>query len=344
MAHTALSPTQTIAPVIPYQPNRHQFTSSCNVFGLFRRYDIGDIPIHDSDSQLSVEQLSNFGHQTASSKSSPTYWPYPNRSAFLLGDWFWNGGVQKSLSSFDDLMSIITNQEFNTADLQDVRWDYINAELGSENAGEWLDEDAGWQCTPISLSVPYQIRRGEQPAPDVGPKNYVVGDFYHRNLTSVIREKIAGLTKESQFHFEPYELLWNRSDCSRPVRVQGEIYTSPAFIEAHRELQASPREPGCNLPRVVVALMFASDGTLLTAFGSGKLWPGYANFGNDTKYHRCKPTCHLCEHIAYFQSVGIYIIPAMNWTCLTYVNSSRTPSRSLPLYRRPVAKPQVGHL
>ena len=81
------------------------------------------------------------------------------------------------LFSFDDLISIITNREFNTADLQDVRWDHINAELGSGNAGEWLDEDTGWQCTPISLSIPYWTRRGEQPAPDVGPKSYVVGDF-----------------------------------------------------------------------------------------------------------------------------------------------------------------------
>src|SRR5882762_6805614 len=23
-------------------------------------------------------------------------------------------------------------------------------------------------------------------------------------------------------------------------------------------------------------------------------------FGNDSKYHQCKPSCHLCEHVAYF--------------------------------------------
>ena len=27
----------------------------------------------------------------------PTYSPYPNWSSFLLGDWYWNGGIQKSL-------------------------------------------------------------------------------------------------------------------------------------------------------------------------------------------------------------------------------------------------------
>jgi hypothetical protein len=62
-----------------------------------------------------------------------------------------------------------------------------------------------------------------------------------------------------------------------PVRVQGELYTSPAFVDAHQELQDSPAEPGCNLPRVIAALMFWSDATHLTAFGNAKLWPLYMN-------------------------------------------------------------------
>ena len=113
----------------------------------------------------------------------------------------------------------------------------------------------------------------------------MVGDFYHRKLTSIIHEKITGLTENSQFHFAPYELLWKRSQDSPPVHIQGELYTSPAFIDAHRELQESPREPGCQLPWVVVALMFVSDTIQLTTFGTGKLWPGYMYFSNDTKYH-----------------------------------------------------------
>ena len=51
-------------------------------------------------------------------------------------------------------------------------------------------------------------------------------------------------------------------------------------------------------------LMFLSNLTHLTAFGDVKLWPLYLLFGNDSKYLRCKPRSHLCEHVAYFIKVG----------------------------------------
>jgi hypothetical protein len=57
--------------------------------------------------------------------------------------------------------------------------------------------------------------------------------------------------------------------------------------------------------------MFWSDATQLTSFGNAKLWPLYMYFGNESKYCRCKPTNHLCEHVAYFQTV--------RRLCLTYV-------------------------
>ncbi|KAG2737310.1 hypothetical protein P692DRAFT_20883715, partial [Suillus brevipes Sb2] len=74
-------------------------------------------------------------------------------------------------------------------------------------------------------------------------------------------------------------------------------------MDAHRELQESPREVGCDLPRVVVALMFWSDATHLTTFGNARLWPVYMYFGNESKYRRCKPSCNLSNHVAYFQKL-----------------------------------------
>ena len=74
-------------------------------------------------------------------------------------------------------------------------------------------------------------------------------------------------------HFEPYELFWKPNEDLEPVRVYSELYTSDAFLEAHRSLQDSPPEPGCDLPRVVVALMFSSDDTQLAAFSNANLSP-----------------------------------------------------------------------
>ncbi len=84
-------------------------------------------------------------------------------------------------------------------------------------------------------------------------------------LWAVIKEKMANLHDFKNFHLEPYMLQWQRGKIQKPgttpIRVYGELYTSPAFLEAHNEIQKLAGEPGCLLPRVVVGLMFGSDAT-----------------------------------------------------------------------------------
>ncbi|KAH7917181.1 hypothetical protein BV22DRAFT_1052620, partial [Leucogyrophana mollusca] len=159
-------------------------------------------------------------------------------------------------------------------------------------------EGAGWRKTTVTIKVPFH-NRTERP----GVREYPAADFYHRSIVSVIREKLANDHHDELFHYQPYELQWRRGPSQRPVNVHGELYTSQAFIQAHRELQQSPPEPGCDLERVVVALMFWSDSTHLTSFGNAKLWPCYMFFGNESKYRRCKPSCRLCNHVAYFKNL-----------------------------------------
>ena len=281
---------------------QHVFTSAKNAFGLFCRYQSASPPTYEPDDQLIMANLYNSSHESPT-EAPPNFYPYPNRSAFIIGDWFWNGGTNKSQASFNALMDIMSDPEFKQDDIRNVNWDHVNEKLGADDAGEWLDEDAGWTSTPVSISVPFQPRRGMSSPVGACPRIYTVGEFHHRKLVSVIKEKIAGLKSSHQFHFEPYELHWHPAHLSEPVRVQGELYSSPAFINAHQDLQNSQGEPGCDLPRVVAALMYFSDTTHLTAFGNAKLWPLYQFFGNDSKYPRCKPTAHLCEHVAYFLTV-----------------------------------------
>ncbi|KAI0312742.1 hypothetical protein OF83DRAFT_1165868 [Amylostereum chailletii] len=87
------------------------------------------------------------------------------------------------------------------------------------------------------------------------------------------------------------------------TRVYGELYNSPVFIDAHRELQESDPEPGYTLPCCIVASMFASDETTVTGFGDMKIWPWYMVYGNESKYRRSKPMEFCREHVAYFESL-----------------------------------------
>ncbi|KAF8063262.1 hypothetical protein FPV67DRAFT_1563422 [Lyophyllum atratum] len=260
-----------------------------NEFGMFRRYHHRSLPSHDPEAQANITTLSNIQPAMVSAKRLPAYGPYPNENAFKLGDWFWNDGAQKSQESFRRLVEIVGSETFVPAELGLNDWDQE----------EWEDEDAGWHESSVKIRVPFHRHIKLH-----GVRDFIVKAFYRRSLVSVIREKLT-LKKPDlpHFHTEPYELLWQPNAEDDPVRLHGDLYTSPAFLKAHQELQNSPTEPGCNLPRVVVALMFWSDGTHLTDFGNANLTPVYMYFGNESKYRRCKPTCNLAEHVAYLQEL-----------------------------------------
>jgi hypothetical protein len=287
------------------------FTTQRNKFGLFRRYWSNSPPSHDPDGNVTPECLSDVPDSVQPAVSRDTFYPYPNRSSFQLGDWYWNGGAQKSHASFKDLVNIVGDPEFSPSDVRRVRWDDIDSKLASNDG--WTDEeDTGWIRTPVNIEVPFQHRRHVPATSDSVPRDFLVADFHHRSLVSVMREKISNPADMEGFHYEPYDLKWKSQPSSDPISVHGELFTSPAFMDAHQEVQNLPAEPGCDRPRVVLALMFWSDATHLTSFGEAKLWPLYMYFGNESKYRRCKPTQNLGNHVAYFQAVR-YIFCLEYW-------------------------------
>lgn len=290
--------------------------STHNVFGIFRRYHGPELPSHDPERETDLTMLSNIPippNENTTSSNTSDFFPYPNENSFLLGDWYWNHGSQKSQENFKKLLDIVGSASFSPHDVRETNWNRINQQLAVNDwdEGEWVDEDAGWQKSDISIRVPFH-RFLDHP----GVQDYTVKNFYHRSLTSIIREKLKNdAEKNCHFHFEPFESLW-KPDLNSPanspddttVRLYGELYTSPAFLDAHQKLQDMTGEPNCNLPRVVVGLMFWSDATQLTTFGHAKLWPLYMVFGNDSKYQRCKPTSNLYEHVAYFEQVHVLFL------------------------------------
>lgn len=290
---------------------RRILKSPRNAFGLFRQYYATRFPDHDPGENITHNDLIDAPPDPSFTSPAHNYYPYPNQSSFLLGEWYWNDGERKSRSSFQNLLKIVGHPDFRPEDVAGKNWRLIDAQLGGEVGGEgcegvnkdsWEDERdgalGGWTKTPIKIKVPFH-KRTLHP----GQKEFDAGILHHRKLTSVIREKITQPSVHPHLHFEPYELFWQQEDDIEPVRVHGELYTSEAFIEAHRDLHDSPQEPGCVLPRFVLGLMFASDGTQLTSFSTAKLWPVYLMIGNESKDRRSKSSCHAFEHVAYLETV-----------------------------------------
>lgn len=299
--------------IVPPDTVTRSFKTNRNIFGLIKSYNSTHPPTHDPDQQLSLEDLNDHAIDvepppTVTSVQFPTFHPYPNESSFLLGDWYWNHGTQKSQGSFTQLVDIITGVDFKMEDVRHTSWSTVNKRLGEtlfdENAGEWEDMDAGWMKTRVSMNVPFHSRMKDKG----GARPHIIGDLYHRSITAIIKEKLANSSDAELFHYEPYRLSWVPTLDSDEIHIHGELYTSSSFIDTHRELQESSREPGCTLPRMVIALMLWSDATHLTSFGNAKLWPLYLYFGNESKYRRCKPSCHLANHVAYFQTVWMVIL------------------------------------
>ncbi|KAF8956819.1 hypothetical protein BDZ97DRAFT_1763401 [Flammula alnicola] len=163
------------------QPPRQILKSLCNIFGLFRQYHAVAFPSHDPDAETQLWDVSDLASEDdvdSEATSTTLFQPYPNKNAFLLGEWYWNGGLQKTKDGFKKLINIVGDKSFDPADVTDVSWDALNKRLGESNDSEdsWLDQpDAGWFSAIYlpSLSPPKRrIRSKGKDGKSGGPQEF----------------------------------------------------------------------------------------------------------------------------------------------------------------------------
>jgi hypothetical protein len=242
---------------------------------------------------------------STSGNDSGTQWgPFSNKSSFSIADWYWDS-KDKSFADLQKLLALFKQPDFSIPDVLGTNWKAAFKALGAnredlpDHEARWIHDD-GWKTTPITIDVPFHRTTRNR-----GLETYTAGEFRHRSIVSVIKEKICNPKDAPAFHYHPYQATWKPFDDAPEVELYGELYTSRAFRDAHNEIQALPTtKENEGLERVAVALMFWSDGTQLTSFGGVSLWPLYLFFGNESKHQRCQPSNHLGEQIAYFIKVS----------------------------------------
>jgi Plavaka transposase len=271
-----------------------------NRFSLWRRFYADTPPDRDPEDSTRPEDFEDSPPITLNPAGGNErgYGPFDNISSLLLADFWWNSENEKSKNELSKLLTVLKDPAFSLEDIATTNWGWLEATLKSSDDDEHWFDDAGWSSTPIDIDIAFH--NGTH---NPGVIRQTVGILQHRKIIPVIEEKIRNSLDPLSFHYQPYKVFWTKDNDSPAVRVQGELYNSPAFIEAHQRLQDRPPFPGCTRERVVVALMFWSDETQLTSFGSAKLWPCYMFFGNESKYKRVRTSLRLCEHIAYFETV-----------------------------------------
>jgi Plavaka transposase len=316
---------QVDPPTIPHSPRSTKRDS----FGLFKYFDEALLSHHpetpiDISATLPpplspaspAREIPPASDQNSLPPCTPTtqFHPYPNWSSFELGDLLWNRGPINSQDHFRALVGLLKNPDFSLDEIRQTNWDKVHKRLaegkqpGLDLNTDWVDNiGPGWSATRIFLRVPFpKTTKDKEPSTTV----FYAGLLHHRKLVSVIKEKIADPREHRHRHFQAHQVLWQPESFAQPVRVYGEVYSSDEFRRMEAEVQQITLdvEEDRKLERVVLALMFWTDTTLLANFGTAKLWPCYLFFGNDPKSLRGKPSANLCNHIAYFESVRHSII------------------------------------
>jgi len=266
---------------------RDRLVTMANVFGIWRDYPRR--PSYDPDTIVHPDGLSNrhdISHDAvnsplSSSSTQPPPWPFSNMTIWHLMTWLNSGSAVKTETEVNRLVEgVQVAGGFPATDLKGFNAHRENQRLDAAQKSPPFGD--GFQETSIPIRVP----TGD-PTPKQRAKTYNVPGFYFRKLTSVIKAAFEGPLAE-HFHFSPYKLFHKSPVTGEDERIFSEIYDSDGLAEAHKDIQRHgrlpPDDPGCRREKVVAALMFWSDSTHLTNFGTAKIWPIYLLFGNVLKY------------------------------------------------------------
>lgn len=284
------------------------FRTAPNQFGVFRQYSRH--PSYEPDKILPREDLANF--RTPSSVPQvltrpaihqshillpPS--PFENMSKYLLMDWQNSGSTQKTENELNRLVKeVIRHPEFRAEDLSDFNARRENkllddGPIDANRDSPFLGD--GWQEVNVHIEIPVP-NKGES------PRIFPVQGLHHRSIIEVIKA-VWTLPSSSSFHLQPYRGFHIDPVTGKEIRIYDEAYTSDAFQAAYSDIQSQLPVAGCKLERVIAGLMFWSDSTHLTTFGTAKVWPLYMYFANLSKYTRARANSGACHHIAYIPYV-----------------------------------------
>ncbi|KAF9218919.1 hypothetical protein BS17DRAFT_719112 [Gyrodon lividus] len=248
--------------------------------------------------------------------------------------WHYSGLTSKSIPRLQWLLSYINDPLFNPA--KELPFSHERErKLNDEYLQDWSNPfgaDNGWHQSLVAIPLPKERVKYNS---ENDPKTPVIHHSILDIIKSVFKDSVS-LT----FHMTPFEEFWKTSD-EQILKVYLEAYSSPAMLDAYKEVNALPRAPKNNYEQVVASLMLWSDATQLTNFGDASLWPVYLFFGNQSKYTHGKPTSGACHHVAYIpvvrgfrlvQFISLMVIqscPILFKICMSTIMERQPPRRCI---------------
>jgi hypothetical protein len=234
--------------------------------------------------------------------------PFPNESTFHLMSWFYSLSNTKSHAELDRLVNeVILAPAFLPADLvgfraakEATRMDKYLTSGSQHDFPPFTSSQDEWIETSVLLSLPCD---GIKHASEADAPKFEVKSLYHRRIVDVIRSALSKPAAQ-KFHLFPFREYWKSSPDEPTERIYSEAFTSDFFLEQYEKIRLqSHTDSAKKHTPVMIGLMFWSDSTHLTSFGTASLWPIYLYFGNQSKYTRAKPSEFAAHHLAYVPKV-----------------------------------------
>ena len=284
-------------------PKATPFCTQTNHFGVYRKYTFGPPTINPDESFTlsSVSDSNSIARDPSDFSSSPSWWssfgsttleavenndhfaPFLNQSTFLLMSWYYNGTSTKSYADVDKLIhNVIRHEGFEASNFgasfstarEAERMDKNQSSKSSAKSNKtgplpFKPED-GWIQASVSIPVPCDgfIFKSEDDAPQ-----FVVNGIWYRQPLEVIKLAFTEPAAE-KFHITPFKEYWRPSKDEPEERMYSETFTADIFNEEYETLNATSREgPNSQLEAFIAGIMFYSDTTHLTSFGTACLYP-----------------------------------------------------------------------
>ena len=216
-------------------------------------------------------------------------------------NWYLRISGSLSGAELNNLACLISSDDFNPKTLQNFSTAQELARLdkyGSTGVPFAADDD--WKEGSVTLHVPSAKKKH---ASESESPQFSISGISYRPLLEVIKAACQS-PQSKKYHWVPFKLIHQTP--TTHSRAYTDIYNSDAMLEEDARIRALERQtdddPETEI--AVLAMLFWSDSTHLTSFGTVSLWPVYLYFGNLSKYARGQPNARAAHHIAYIPSVS----------------------------------------
>jgi hypothetical protein len=347
-------------------PKSTVFCTEMNSFGVYRIYALGPPTITPDElfslfsvsDSISIARDSNaswwssFGSSSLESveNGAPDYFaPFFNPSTFLLMSWYFNGSSIKSYADVDKLIhDVIRHEDFKASDFRPTFSTAREAErmdknqpstsknqplaskkqpsTSSANSDSFpFRPEGGWIKGSVSIPVPCDgcKLRSEADAP-----RFVVDGIWYRRPLEILKRAFTEPAAE-KFHTTSFKEYWKPSEDEPEERIYPETFAGDVFNDEYEALRATLREgPNAELEPFIAGIIFYSDATHLTSFGTASLYPMYicmlvTSLSILARNHRNLRLITLLIFQRYFKT-----LPSL--LCLTESKARRRDPRVLP--------------